>query len=57
MTHGPQKSDSPILATKSANKPGQPGAESMERGEKTKENARKPPASRTRSWEIGMGHD
>jgi hypothetical protein len=31
MTHGPEKSDLPIIATKLANKAGQPGAESVER--------------------------
>ncbi|SPS02824.1 hypothetical protein CBM2634_U350003 [Cupriavidus taiwanensis] len=34
MTHGLEKSDFPIVATKLANKPGQPEAESVEpRGE------------------------
>jgi RNA-directed DNA polymerase len=52
MTHGPEKSDSSIRATKSANKPGQPGAESMERREGAKENAGESPTSRTQRREI-----
>jgi RNA-directed DNA polymerase len=52
---GSEKSDSSIRAKKSANKPGQPGAESMERREGAKENTGEPPASRTQSREIVTG--
>lgn len=55
MMHGSEKSDSSIRAKKSANKPGQPGAESMERREGTKENTGESPASRTLSREIVIG--
>jgi hypothetical protein len=36
MMHGSEKSDSSIRAKKSTNKPGQPGAESMEQREGTR---------------------
>ena len=55
MMHGLEKSDSSIRAKKSANKPGQPGAESMEQREGTKENTGESPASRTLSREIVTG--
>lgn len=55
MMHGPEKSDSSILAKKSANKPELLGAESMERREETKENTGESPASRTPSREIAPG--
>ena len=55
MMNGPEKSDSSIVATKSANKPGQLGAESMERREGTEENTGKPLASRTQRREITTG--
>ena len=38
MMHGPEKSDSSIVARKPANKPGQPGAELVEPREGTKGN-------------------
>jgi hypothetical protein len=47
MMHGSEKSDSSIRAKKSTNKPGQPGAESMEQREGTKEDTGESPASRT----------
>jgi hypothetical protein len=50
-----QKSDSSIVAKKSANKSGQPEAESMEPREGTKENTGESPASRTQSREIVPG--
>lgn len=49
MTYGLEKSDSSIVATKLANKPGQPGAESVERREGAKGNAGWPHTSRTLS--------
>jgi RNA-directed DNA polymerase len=55
MMHGLEKSDSSIRAKKSANKPGQPGAESMERREGAKENTGQLLASRTLSREIAIG--
>jgi RNA-directed DNA polymerase len=55
VMHGRQKSDSSIGARKSANKPGQPGAESMERREEAKENTGESPASRTQSRGIVSG--
>lgn len=55
MMHGPEKSDSSIVAKKSANKPRSPGAESMERREGTKENTGESPASRTLSRAIATG--
>ena len=55
MMHGWQKSDSSIVAKKPANKPGRPGAESVERREGTKENTGESPASRTQSREIVLG--
>ena len=55
MMHGAEKSDSSIVATKSANKPGSPGAELTERREGTKENTGESPASRTLRREIATG--
>jgi hypothetical protein len=55
VMHGEQKSDSSIVATKSVNKPGRPGAELMERREGTKENTGESPASRTQSRGIVIG--
>jgi hypothetical protein len=45
--HDPQKSDPSVGAKKSANNPGQPGAESMEQREGAEGNTRKPPTHRT----------
>jgi len=55
MMYGAEKSDSSVVATKSANKPRSPGAESMERREGTKENTGESPASRTLSRAIARG--
>ena len=55
MMHGAEKSDSSVVAKKSANKPRSPGAESMERREGTKENMGESPASRTLSRAIVVG--
>ncbi len=55
MMHGAEKSDSSIVAKKSANQPRSPGAESMERREGTKENTGESPASRTLSRERVTG--
>jgi len=55
VMHGWQKSDSSIVAKKPANKPGRPGAESVERREGTKENTGESPASRTQSRGIAQG--
>ena len=55
MMNGSEKSDSSVVAKKSTNKPGQPGAESMERREGTKENTGQPPAGRTQSRETVAG--
>jgi group II intron reverse transcriptase/maturase len=49
MMNKPEKSDSPVVAMKSANKAGQPAAESMERRGGTKGNMVESPACRTRS--------
>jgi RNA-directed DNA polymerase len=55
MMHGSEKSDSSVLAKKSANKTGQPEAESMERREGAEENAERSLTSRTQSREILFG--
>ena len=51
MTHGREKSDLFIVATKPANKPGQPGAESVERREGTEGNTGEPDTCRTQCRE------
>jgi RNA-directed DNA polymerase len=55
VMHGWQKSDSSVVAKKSANKPRRAGAEPMERREGTKENTGESPASRTQSRGIVTG--
>jgi len=52
MMHGSEKSDARVVATKSANKAGQPEAESMEPRRATKENTDQTPESRTQRREI-----
>lgn len=52
MMHGSEKSDARVVATKSANKAGQPAAESMEPRRATKENTDQTPESRTQRREI-----
>lgn len=51
MMHGPQKSDSPIVAAKPANNPEQSGAELVEPRGGAKGNARQPRTCRTQSRE------
>ena len=51
MTHGREKSDLFIVAKKPANKPGQPGAESVERREGTEGNTGEPDTYRTQCRE------
>ena len=51
MKHGREKSDLFIVATKPANKPGQPGAESVERREGTEGNTGEPDTCRTQCRE------
>ena len=58
MTHRPEKSDLFIVATKLANKPGQPGAESAERRERAEGNTEGPHTRRTQSREsVSQGLD
>lgn len=52
MMHGWEKSDACVVATKSANKTGQPVAESMEPRQATKENTNQLPESRAQNREI-----
>ena len=52
MKHGSEKSDARVVAAKSANKFGQPEAESMEPRRATKENTDQTPESRTQCREI-----
>jgi len=52
MMHGTEKSDARVVATKSANKAGQPAAESMEPRRATEENTERPPESRAQNREI-----
>ena len=52
MMHGSEKSDARVVAAKSANKSGQPEAESMEPRRATKENTDPTPESRTQCREI-----
>jgi len=52
MMHGSEKSDARVVAAKSANKSGQPEAESMEPRRATKENTDQKPESRTQCREI-----
>ena len=58
MKHEPEKSDPSIRAKKPTNKPGQPGAESVEQREGTEGNTGKPHTRRTLSREsmsLGLG--
>lgn len=58
MTHDPQKSDPAIVATKLANKAGQPVAEPMERRAGAKGNTGNPATRRTQCREsVSMGLD
>jgi RNA-directed DNA polymerase len=58
MTHGPEKSDLPIIATKLANKAGQPGAESVERRGRAEGNTGEAHTHRTQSREsVSQGLD
>jgi RNA-directed DNA polymerase len=58
MTHRPEKSDLFIVATKLANKPGQPGAESAERRERAEGNTEGQHTRRTQSREsVSQGLD
>jgi hypothetical protein len=49
MMHGQEKSDSCVVAKKPANKPGQPGAESVERRRGAEGNTGEPRTRRTQS--------
>lgn len=55
MMHGPEKSDSSIVATKPTNKLGRPGAEPVEPREGTEGNAGKPRTRRTQS-RVSVSH-
>ena len=58
MTHGQEKSDPSIVAEKLANKPGQPGAESVEQREGTKGNSEEARMRRTQGREsVTQGID
>ena len=58
MMHGPEKSDSSIVAMKPANKAGQPAAESVERREGAEGNMGEPRTRRTPSREsVSQGLD
>jgi len=58
MMHEQEKSDSRVLATKPANKPGQPGAESVERRRGAEGNAVEPHTCRTQCREsVSQGLD
>ena len=58
MKHRREKSDLFIVATKPANKPGQPGAESVERREGTEANTGEPDTCRTQCREsVPQGLD